>query len=109
MGVDVVLKQVNKAGTSPKGRRLSEVDFVLDEADLFARLCENSDLPMLSRVDPYSDLILTAEDMPQFVAEIEATMKLVENSAERRLLSEIRRVAERCAVQASLELHLEGD
>jgi hypothetical protein len=48
MGVDVVLKQVSQPGTSPKRRRLTQVDVVLDGSDLFARICESSDLPLLN-------------------------------------------------------------
>ena len=70
MGVDVVLKQVSQPGTSPKRRRLTQVDVVPDGDDVFARICARSKLPMLSRVDPYGDVILTAAEMPQFIAEV---------------------------------------
>ncbi|GHJ35480.1 hypothetical protein [Streptomyces sp. TS71-3] len=110
MGVDVVLKQVNQPGTSPKRRRLTQVDAVLDGSDLFARICENSDLPELNRVDPYGTLILTGQDMPQFIFEVDTVRRTwTQGAPERDLLDAIRRLAERCAEDVSLELHLEGD
>jgi hypothetical protein len=109
MGVDVVLKQVSQSGTSPKNRRLTRVDGVLDSADLFMHVCENTNLPMLSRVKPYGSLILTAPDMPQFISEIDTVRRSVERSSERQLLDGIEALAERCSGDASFELHLDGD
>jgi hypothetical protein len=109
MGVDVVLKQVSQPGTSPKRRRLTQVDVVLDGSDLFARICESSDLPLLNRVDPYGTLILTGAEMPQFIAEVDTVRGLVDGESEREILTDIRRLAERRASEASMELHLEGD
>ena len=70
MGVDVVLTQVSQPGTSSKRRRLTQVDVVPDGDDVFARICVRSQLPMLSRVDPYGDLVLTTSEMPQLLAEV---------------------------------------
>ncbi|WP_432067501.1 hypothetical protein [Streptomyces sp. C10-9-1] len=109
MGVDVVLMQVAQRGTSPKKRRLTTVEFVQDGVDLFSGLCANSTLPMLNRVDPYRTQILTSVDMPQFIAEVNATCDQVKEQRERDILEKIRKLAERCAVAASLELHLQGD
>ncbi|MEU4390244.1 hypothetical protein [Kribbella sp. NPDC023855] len=108
MGVDVVLKRVGRAGTSPKKRRLTQLDVVLDEADVFAGVCAGSGLPMLSRVDPYGDLVLTGEEMPQFIAEVEVEWGRAAEP-QRGVLAEVRRLAEWCAAEPSTELHLEGD
>ncbi|WP_225811037.1 hypothetical protein [Streptomyces spinosus] len=109
MGVDVVLKQVEGRGSSPKRRRLAQVDAVLDGSDLFAHICESSNLPMLNRVDPYGTLILTPQDMPQFISEVDAERSSAEGDAERDILTAVRGLAERCADEVSMELHLEGD
>jgi hypothetical protein len=109
MGVDVVLIQVERSGTSPKRRRLTQVDAVLDGSDLFARICERSNLPMLNRVDPYGTLILTSQDVSQFLSEIDAERNSVDGDSGCDILTAIRRLAERCADEASMELHLEGD
>ncbi|MDX6262804.1 MAG: hypothetical protein QOH84_4492 [Kribbellaceae bacterium] len=108
MGVDVVLNQVSQPGTSPKRRRLTQLDVVPDSDDLFARLCERSTLPMLSRVDPYADLELTAAEMPQFLAELDTELGQA-SPAERELLVAVRALAARCAAGTGLEIHLQGD
>jgi hypothetical protein len=109
MGVDVVLKQVSQPGTSPKRRRLTQVDVVPDGDDVFALICARSKLPMLSRVDPYGDLILTAAEMPQFIAEVTEELGLAGAPSELEFLASARRLAEQCASEPSTELHLEGD
>ncbi|MEG8281213.1 MULTISPECIES: hypothetical protein [unclassified Streptomyces] len=85
------------------------MDAVLDGSDLFARICESSNLPMLNRVDPYGTLILTSQDMPQFLSEVDVERSSVDGDSERNILTAIRGLAERCADEVSMELHLEGD
>ncbi|MGW5733420.1 MULTISPECIES: hypothetical protein [Streptomyces] len=109
MGVDVKLMRVTRRGTSPKNRRLTQVDSVQDWADLFSGLCVASALPMLNRVDPYRSQILTSAEMPQFISEVDATRDLVQNQQVRDILQRIRQLAERCAESSDLELHLQGD
>jgi hypothetical protein len=109
MGVDVVLTQVSQPGTSSKRRRLTQVNVVPDGDDVFARICVRSQLPMLSRVDPYGDLVLTTSEMPQLLAEVNEELGLATTAPERELLAAVRRMAERCAADTSTELHLEGD
>ncbi|MFH8487709.1 hypothetical protein [Streptomyces longisporoflavus] len=109
MGIDVELMQVTQRGSSPKTRRVEPVDAVQDEADLFAEMCVRSSLPMLNRMDPYRTRILTAADMPQFIAEVDATRDMVTEQRERQRLQAIRALAERCSAGAGLELHLLGD
>lgn len=105
MGVDVVLRRVS----GPKRRQVSHVDVVGDGAEVFVRICRDSEFPILGRVDPYGDLVLTAGDMPRFIAEVDATVDLVDGEAELRMLFAVRALAERCATEASMELHLVGD
>jgi hypothetical protein len=109
MGVDVVLKQVSQPGTSSRRRQLTQVDVAPDGDDVFAGICARSKLPMLSRVDPYGDLILTTAEMPQFIAEVNEELGIASTAPERELLAGVRRLAERCAAETSTELHLEGD
>ncbi|GAA2811307.1 hypothetical protein [Kribbella solani] len=109
MGVDVVLKQVSRPGTSSKRRRLTQLDIVPDTDDVFARICERSKLPMLSRVDPYGDLILTAAEMPQLLEEVETERKLTTDDQERVLLAAVHHLGERCSTEPYTELHLQGD
>jgi hypothetical protein len=109
MGVDVLLMQVRREGTSPKRHRRSVLDSVPDYSDIFAELCENSGKPMLSRVDRYGSLLLTSLDMPQFIAEIDALRSGAETAEQTAILGEIGRLARRCGEDENLELHLEGD
>ncbi|WP_327634444.1 hypothetical protein OHB24_31245 [Kribbella sp. NBC_00482] len=88
---------------------MTQLDVVPDSDDVFVRLCARSSLPMLGRVDPYGDLVLTAVEMPQFVAELDQELAGPLTVAEREVLSAVRRLAERCATNRSTELHLEGD
>ena len=64
---------------------------------------------MLSRVDPYGDLILTAVEMLQFIAEVNEELGIASTDPEREVLAGVRRLAERCAAEMSTELDLEGD
>ncbi|MFJ9585489.1 hypothetical protein [Streptomyces acidicola] len=109
MGVDVLLMQVHRKGTSPKHHHRSVLDSVPDYSDIFAELCENSGKPMLSRVDRYGSLLLTSLDMPQFIAEVDGLRSSVESAEQAAILDEIGGLARRCGEGGNLELHLEGD
>ncbi|WP_051760962.1 hypothetical protein [Herbidospora cretacea] len=109
MGVDVIAVRVIRKGTSPKGRRLEVAASFPDVRDVFATVCRESRLPMLRRVDPYGSLILTSEEMPQLLAELTETSTLVHDDPARNAVEQVRALAERCAAEADLELHLEGD
>lgn len=108
-GVDVMLMQVSQSGTSPRRRRLTQVDGVLDTADKFAQLCSVSDLPMLNRVDPYGTVILTSVEMEQFIAEIDSVRESVIIPSDLAVLADVSRLARICSHDSSMELHLEGD
>lgn len=109
MGVDVVLNEVSQPGTSSRRRWVTQVDVVPGPGEVFVRVCARSSLPMLGRVDPYGDLVLTSVEMPQFVAELEQELAVSVMVAEREVLSAVRWLAERCAADSSTELHLLGD
>ncbi|MEV4264479.1 hypothetical protein [Kribbella sp. NPDC049584] len=109
MGVDVVLNVVDQPGTSSRRRRLTQLDVVPDSRDVFARICGRSKLPMLRRVDPYGDLILTTAEAPQFLEELEAELELATGDEERSLLTAVHKLAERCLMDPSTELQLQGD
>lgn len=106
MGVDIALFRVEQQGSSPRRRRFVRVDAYLDEGDQFVRACAEPSLPMLSRVDPYGSLILTSEEMGQFVDEV------IELSAGRqvRFLEPIFWVGGSLCAGPAMELHLDdGD
>lgn len=109
MGVDVMIMRVTRLGSSSRRRRLDLVDAFLDVRDVFADVCRESRLPMLSRADPYGSLILTSAEMPQFVAELTQALARTEDAPVWSVVTEILRLGEMCAKDADLELHLEGD
>ncbi|MEV5610922.1 hypothetical protein [Streptomyces sp. NPDC052225] len=109
MGVHVSLVHVTQIGTSRKGRRTRYLATVGGSGDTFADLCARSTLPLLSRVDPYNSQILTRHDMPQFVSELEATRARTSDGGVVALLDDLLALAERCATEVDLEVHLDGD
>src|SRR4051794_16965695 len=109
VGVDAMLNAVSQPGTSSRRRQLAQLDVVPDSGDVFAEICGRSRLPMLRRVDPYGDLVLTSAEMPQFLDEVEIELKLTAVDQERTLLAAVHDLAERCAAEPSTELHLQGD
>jgi len=109
VGVDVALLRVEQRGSSPRRRRASQVDVVLDLHDKFARLCESSALPMLSRVDSYGTLILSSSEMDQFIAEIEIEFLQMEDPAVKEFLKSVLRLARECQEEEEMQLRLDGD
>lgn len=85
MGVDVTLMQVTQRGTSPKGRRLSPLAAVVDRDDVIVWAFRDSGRPMLARVDPYGDLILSRAEMDQFIAEAESLASGTDEAAADRI------------------------
>lgn len=109
MGVDVSLVRVNQRGTSPKRRQVTKVGTFRDVGDRFAGLCSASGLPMLTRIDPYKTVVLTAAEMEQLVAELDALRERDRVPAEVVALVEVRRLALICARDPAMELHFDGD
>ena len=108
MGVDVVLMRVTRQGTNTKRRRLAQLAVVTDDGDVLAREFGQSGKPMLSRVNPYGNLILSPAEMEQYITEAGA---LIAGADEARA-DRIRRVLElarQCRDKPGTELHLQGD
>jgi hypothetical protein len=108
MGLDVVLMRVTQRGTGPKRRQRSPLAVVSDEGDVLAREFPVSGTPMLSRADPYGDLVLTPAEMEQFIEEAQALLA----GADEAFADPLRRVlalARRCREDPRTELHLQGD
>jgi hypothetical protein len=108
VGVDVVLMRVVRQGTSPKRRRLSPLVSVGDENDVIARTFSGSGKPMLSRVDPYGDLVLSPAEMGQFIAEAESLAAGADETDAVRI-RRVLELASRCRDTPGTELHLQGD
>ena len=104
-----MLNAVDQPGTSSRRRRLTQLDVVRDTRDVLARICGRSKLPMLRRVDPYGDLILSSSEVPQFLEELKTELELATGDEERSLLTAVSKLAERCLTDPSTELQLQGD
>lgn len=109
MGVDVVLVRVEQRGTGPKRRRVSHVDVVHDPQGTFSDLCEASALPMLSRVKPWGTLVLSSNEMDQFISEVETELAQLSDPGAGELLAGVLRLARECREQRMMQLHLDGD
>ncbi|WP_184579278.1 hypothetical protein [Lipingzhangella halophila] len=88
---------------------MRQVDVVPDKGDRFAHLCASSALPMLSRVDPYTTLVLTPQEMEQFIAEVGSELAREEDPEVAELLKDVLRLARKCTHQPRAEVRLEGD
>lgn len=108
MGIDVVLMEVSRPGTSPKRRQLRQVALVADADDVLAGALPASGKPMLSRVDPYGDLILTPAEMDQFIAEAESLLADADVTEAERINLALE-LARQCRDNPCYELHLQGD
>jgi hypothetical protein len=64
---------------------------------------------MLRRVESYGTLILTSQEMGQFISEVESEVALLDDRSIEGCLKEILRLARMCMENRALELHLEGD
>ncbi|WP_264030335.1 hypothetical protein [Cellulosimicrobium sp. SH8] len=108
MGVDVTLALVVQEGTSPRRRSTSSVAVVPDDGDALARVLPTSGLPMLARVDPYRDVVLSSSEMEQRLDELRV---LVSRSARSdvAVLDRVVALAERCRRDPRTELRFEGD
>ncbi|MFD0691408.1 hypothetical protein [Actinomadura fibrosa] len=114
MGIDVTLMKLTHQGTSPRHRQLEQAGPpVHDDHDTWARLVTRTHhidgLPMLKRIDPYRDLLLTSVEMPQLLEELTALRPLAQTPAEHEILTRIERLAAECQSDPRLELHLTGD
>ncbi|WP_405684818.1 hypothetical protein OG204_09830 [Streptomyces sp. NBC_01387] len=88
---------------------MGQVDAILDLHDKFARLCESSVLPMLSRVDPCGTLVLTSSEMDQFIAEVEVEFLQGKDPAMKEFLKGLLGLARECQEKEEMQLRLDGD
>ncbi len=108
MGLDVVLMRVTQRGTSPKRRQRSPLAMVADEGDVLARAFPASGKPMLSRADPYRDLVLSPAEMDQFIEEARSLIAGADETCAGRL-RHVLELARRCRDEPDTELHFQGD
>lgn len=108
MGVDVTFVRVVQQGTSPRRRSTTSVDVVPDDGEVLARLLPTSGLPMLARVDPYGDVVLSGSEMEQLLDELHILMDR-SSPPDVVVLGAVVALAERCRRELGSELRFEGD
>ncbi len=108
MGVDVTLVRVVQQGTSPRRRSTTSVDVVPDDGEVLARLLPTIGLPMLARVDPYGDVVLSGSEMEQLLDELHILMDR-SSPPDVVVLGAVVALAERCRRELGSELRFEGD
>lgn len=64
---------------------------------------------MLNRVDPYGTLVLSSNEMNQFISEIEAELLRVEDPELKEFLQGVLRLARDCHADKETQLRLDGD
>lgn len=103
MTVDVELRRVAQAGTSPR-RRHAVVDRLLatSRETALGKACGR--LPMLDRLDPMKDLELVPADMPQLLRELAEL-----GSVNRDEMAKLIAMAQRCRDSDDLMLFFAGD
>jgi hypothetical protein len=103
------LIKLHRVGSNASRWRQEHLEVVLDKGDHFAELCGGCALPMLERVDPYGSLVLTSEEMEQFLAELAVLQRRETAGPHRVLLERVERLASECATSTDLQLRIDGD
>lgn len=105
MGIQAYLYrdgQVQTGLEDPSGGRFNA-------AGDFDRLIPAADLEVISRVDPFGDLVLDPSVMPTLVEEVESLLATAHPGAEYRGLLRLRCLAQACAGTAGSTLLFRGD
>lgn len=108
MPLDILLVAVSQRGTSSRRRTLRTLAAACDTEGELVRLAAASGRPLLAKIDPYGDLVLTSAEMEQLLAELRSLDGATSGTAA-RIVDEVVGLAERCTVDATTELHLIGD
>lgn len=108
MPLDILLVAVSQRGTSSRRRTLRTLAATCDTEGELVRLAAASGRPLLAKIDPYGDLVLTSSEADQLVAELRSVDGAASGAAA-RIVDEVVGLAERCATDVTTELHLIGD
>jgi hypothetical protein len=108
VGVDVALVEVSALGTSPRRRRIRPLAALPDSDDILARSFGEARSPMLRRIDPYKDLILTSPEMVQLLTELDLLLASSASEASGRI-RQVMELASQCRDIPGTELRFQGD
>ncbi|WP_406036859.1 hypothetical protein OG799_20805 [Micromonospora sp. NBC_00898] len=113
MGVDAVLYRLVRAGPG-RGRPshvaagvVADPDDVL--LDLLKRVRGGGRTPLLDRVDPLGELVVSAEAAPQLLAELRCLAEVARAPAEVDRVRRLALLARRCLTSRDVEIRFEGD
>jgi hypothetical protein len=113
VGVNIELRkrlpQARKGGS--KGQL---VELITDDeghlVDLLLQVRGGGRTPILDRIDPYGDLVVSGADISRLIAELPALVAAARSEGEKGLLTAFERVARQCAApSAEYRLHFSGD
>lgn len=107
-GLDILLVAVSQRGTSSRHRTRTTLAAACDDGGELVRRCAASGRPMLAKVDPYGDLVLTSSEMEQLIDELRSS-DIPRHGAASRVVHETLELAARGAVEPATELHFVGD
>jgi hypothetical protein len=111
VGVDVQLRRPLR-----HRQRLTADDIVMTVSDarsvfvgLVMRVPADGDMPILSRIKPWSDAVVYDGEFELLLRELNALRRLAISEDELGIVGEIETAAERCVREGGLELHFVGD
>ncbi|MFF3063697.1 hypothetical protein ACFVQ3_03990 [Oerskovia sp. NPDC057915] len=108
MALDILLVAVSQRGSSTRHRTVATLAAATDNDGELVRRCATSGRPMLTKIDPYGDLVLTSSEMEQLIAELRSLDGGTHGQAS-GIVAEVRELAARCAADRARELHFVGD
>ncbi|GAA3227229.1 hypothetical protein ACFP63_13590 [Oerskovia jenensis] len=108
MPLDILLVAVSQRGTSPRHRTRTTLAAACDDDGELVRWCASSGRPMLAKIDPYGDLVLTSSEMEQLIDELRPS-DAGPHGAACRIIDETLELASRCAADPTTELWFAGD
>jgi hypothetical protein len=108
VGVDVALVEVSGLGASPRRRKIRPLAAVPDSDDILACSFSEAKSPMLRRIDPYKDLILTSSEMVELIIELDLLLAFSTLEASGRI-RQVMELASWCRDAPRTELHFQGD
>ncbi|MEH1100357.1 hypothetical protein [Micromonospora sp. CPCC 205561] len=111
MGVDVVLYRAVASGSG--GRRVVPAEVLPDPDEvllgLVGRVRGTGRTPLLDRVDPVGELVVSAGQAPQLLAELRCLAEVARSTPEMTHVRRLDRLARRCRQDREMEIRFEGD
>jgi hypothetical protein len=108
MPLDILLVAVSQRGKSSRHRTWTTLGAACDDGGELVRRCVPSGRPMLAKIDPYGDLVLTSSEMEQLIDELRCA-DMAPHGAACRVVDEVLELAARCAADPTTAPWFAGD